>query len=143
MLGPTQGFLKLRWSRFTQVLLTRSCNILPTVLAVFRDLKDLSGLSDLLNVLQSLLLPFAVLPILNFTSMPAVMQEFANGRLSKAITSCIMALVCAINLYFVISYLPSIPHPAYFGLVALLPIGYLGLTAYLAWTCSMPTEQPF
>jgi natural resistance-associated macrophage protein len=95
------------------------------------------------NVLQSLLLPFAVLPILNFTSMPAVMQEFANGRLSKAITSCIMALVCAINLYFVISYLPSIPHPAYFGLVALLPIGYLGLTAYLAWTCSMPTEQPF
>lgn len=42
-----------------------------------------------------------------------------------------MALVCAINLYFVISYLPSLPHPAYFGLVALLAIGYLGLTAYL------------
>lgn len=52
-------------------------------------------------------------------------------RLSKVITSCIMALVCAINLYFVISYLPSLPHPAYFGLVALLAIGYLGLTAYL------------
>lgn len=42
-----------------------------------------------------------------------------------------MALVCAINLYFVISYLPSLPHPAYFGLVALLAIGYVGLTAYL------------
>lgn len=25
-------------------------------------------------------LPFAVLPILTFTSMPALMQEFANGR---------------------------------------------------------------
>ena len=38
------------------MLLTRSCAILPTVLvAVFRDLKDLSGLNDLLNVLQSLL----------------------------------------------------------------------------------------
>lgn len=56
VLGPTQGFLKLRWSRFARVLLTRSCAILPTVLvAVFRDLKDLSGLNDLLNVLQSLL----------------------------------------------------------------------------------------
>lgn len=179
---PTQGFLKLRWSRFARVLLTRSCAILPTVLvAIFRDLRDLSGLNDLLNVLQSLLvrpgvkqnpktpiskatlpvrprphpqrytqpsrveitllvyswenctklgdpgrarlhmqavsrqapssrglqaeaveprcsspcwrshqslhsawsssqLPFAVLPILTFTSMPAVMQEFANGR---------------------------------------------------------------
>ncbi|XP_047578503.1 natural resistance-associated macrophage protein 1 isoform X2 [Lutra lutra] len=80
-------------------------------------------------------LPFAVLPILTFTSMPAVMQEFANGRLSKAITSFIMALVCAINLYFVVIYLPSLPHPAYFVLVALLAAVYLGLTAYLVWTC--------
>lgn len=55
-LPPSQGFLKLRWSRFARVLLTRSCAILPTVLvAVFRDLRDLSGLNDLLNVLQSLL----------------------------------------------------------------------------------------
>lgn len=101
------------------------------LVAVFRNLKDLSGLNDLLNVLQSLLLPFAVLPILTFTSMPALMQEFANGRLSKGITSSIMALICAINLYFVISYLPSLPHPAYFSLVALLAAVYLGLTTYL------------
>lgn len=54
-----------------------------------------------------------------------------SPRLSKVITSCIMALICAINLYFVVSYLPSLPHPAFFGLVALLAVGYLGLTAYL------------
>ena len=58
-----QGFLKLRWSRFTRVLLTRSCAILASVLvAVFRDLRDLSGLNDLLNVLQSLLVSLRVLP---------------------------------------------------------------------------------
>lgn len=57
-----QGFLKLRWSRFARVLLTRSCAILPTVLlAVFRDLRDLSGLNDLLNVLQSLLVSLRAL----------------------------------------------------------------------------------
>lgn len=51
-----RAFWKLRWSRSPRVLLTRSCAILPTVLlAVFRDLQDLSGLNDLLNVLQSLL----------------------------------------------------------------------------------------
>ncbi|XP_051839519.1 natural resistance-associated macrophage protein 1 isoform X3 [Antechinus flavipes] len=75
-----EGLLKLRWSRFARVLFTRSCAILPTILvAIFRDVQDLSGLNDLLNVLQSLLLPFAVLPILTFTSMPAIMQEFTNG----------------------------------------------------------------
>lgn len=42
-----------------------------------------------------------------------------------------MALICAINLYFVIIYLPSLPHPAYFVLVALLAAVYLGLTTYL------------
>ncbi|XP_012301773.1 natural resistance-associated macrophage protein 1 isoform X3 [Aotus nancymaae] len=120
-----EGFLKLRWSRFARVLLTRSCAILPTVLvAVFRDLRDLSGLNDLLNVLQSLL-------------------EFANGPLSKAITASIMALVCAINLYFVISYLPSLPHPAYFGLAALLATAYLGLTTYLVWTCCLAHGTTF
>lgn len=131
-----EGFLRLRWSRFARVLLTRSCAALPAALvAAFRDLRDLSGLNDLLNALQSLLLPFAVLPILTFTSMPALMQEFANGRLSKAIMSSIMTLICAINLYFVVSYLPGLPHPAYFGLVAPLGAAYLGLIAYLVWAC--------
>ncbi|XP_077813692.1 natural resistance-associated macrophage protein 1 isoform X2 [Macaca mulatta] len=139
-----EGFLRLRWSRFARVLLTRSCAILPTVLvAVFRDLRDLSGLNDLLNVLQSLLLPFAVLPILTFTSMPALMQEFANGPLSKVVTSSIMVLVCAINLYFVVSYLPSLPHPAYFGLAALLAAAYLGLSTYLVWTCCLAHGATF
>ncbi|XP_058156107.1 natural resistance-associated macrophage protein 1 [Dasypus novemcinctus] len=139
-----EGFLRLRWSRFARVLLTRCCAILPTVLvAIFRDLRDLSGLNDLLNVLQSLLLPFAVLPILTFTSMPSIMQEFASGRLSKAVTSSIMALICAINLYFVVSYLPSLPHPAYFALVALLAAAYLGLTTYLVWTCCIAHGATF
>ncbi|XP_055967596.1 natural resistance-associated macrophage protein 1 [Sorex fumeus] len=131
-----EGFLRLRWSRFARLLLTRSCAILPTVLvAVFRDLRDLSGLNDLLNVLQSLLLPFAVLPILTFTSMPTLMQEFASGLLSKAVTFAIMVLICAVNLYFVATFVQSIPHPAYLGLVAVLAAAYLGLTAYLVWTC--------
>ncbi|XP_049624023.1 natural resistance-associated macrophage protein 1 [Suncus etruscus] len=131
-----EGFLKLRWSRFARMLLTRSCAILPTVLvAVFRDLRDLSGLNDLLNVLQSLLLPFAVLPILTFTSMPALMREFANGLLSKAVTSIIMVLVSAMNFYFLATFLQKLPHRAYLGLLALPAVAYLSLTAYLIWTC--------
>ncbi|XP_044523480.1 natural resistance-associated macrophage protein 1, partial [Gracilinanus agilis] len=131
-----EGFLKLRWSRFARVLFTRSFAILPTILvAIFRDVQDLSGLNDLLNVLQSLLLPFAVLPILTFTSMPSIMQEFTNGLLSKVTTSLIMGLVCAINLYFVISYLQGLPHPGYHALVAVLAVAYLALFFYLMWTC--------
>ncbi|XP_074154829.1 natural resistance-associated macrophage protein 1 isoform X2 [Sminthopsis crassicaudata] len=131
-----EGFLKLRWSRFARVLFTRSCAILPTILvAIFRDVQDLSGLNDLLNVLQSLLLPFAVLPILTFTSMPAVMREFTNGLICKIITFLLVGLVCSINAYFGITYLQGLPDPAYYGLVAALAALYWALFFYLTWTC--------
>lgn len=50
-----QGFLNLRWSRFSRVLLTRSIAITPTLLvAIFQDVTHLTGMNDFLNVLQSM-----------------------------------------------------------------------------------------
>ncbi|XP_059538892.1 natural resistance-associated macrophage protein 2 isoform X3 [Myotis daubentonii] len=75
-----EGFLNLRWSRFARVILTRSIAIIPTLLvAVFQDVEHLTGMNDFLNVLQSLQLPFALIPILTFTSLRPVMSDFANG----------------------------------------------------------------
>ncbi|XP_070645207.1 natural resistance-associated macrophage protein 2 isoform X6 [Bos indicus] len=75
-----EGFLNLKWSRFARVILTRSIAIIPTLLvAVFQDVEHLTGMNDFLNVLQSLQLPFALIPILTFTSLRPVMSEFANG----------------------------------------------------------------
>uniref|UniRef100_A0A8V0ZP09 Natural resistance-associated macrophage protein 1 n=1 Tax=Gallus gallus TaxID=9031 RepID=A0A8V0ZP09_CHICK len=80
-----EGFLQLRWSRFTRVLFTRSLAILPTLfVAAFRDVSQLTGMNDLLNVLQSILLPFAVLPVLTFTSLRPLMHDFANGLSGRA-----------------------------------------------------------
>ncbi|XP_038642501.1 natural resistance-associated macrophage protein 2-like [Scyliorhinus canicula] len=75
-----EGFLNLKWSRFTRVVFTRSIAITPTLLvAVFQSVDTLTGMNDLLNVLMSLQLPFALIPILTFTSMSSVMHDFANG----------------------------------------------------------------
>ena len=75
-----QGFLNLKWKRWQRVLMTRSIAILPTIfLSVYRGIDDLTGMNDLLNVLMSLQLPFALLPILTFTSSNYIMQDFSNG----------------------------------------------------------------
>ncbi|NWS77925.1 NRAM2 protein, partial [Crotophaga sulcirostris] len=75
-----QGFLNLRWSRFARVLLTRSIAITPTLfVSIFQDVEHLTGMNDFLNVLMSLQLPFALIPVLTFTSLPSVMNDFANG----------------------------------------------------------------
>ncbi|MGH0176989.1 UNVERIFIED_CONTAM: hypothetical protein FKN15_013655 [Acipenser sinensis] len=75
-----EGFLNLKWSRFARVFLTRSIAIIPTLLvAVFQDVQTLTGMNDFLNVLQSMQLPFALIPILTFTSLNSIMNDFANG----------------------------------------------------------------
>lgn len=42
-------------------------------------IEDLTGMNDFLNVLMSVQLPFAVIPLLTFTSSRSVMAEFKNS----------------------------------------------------------------
>ncbi|XP_019409099.1 PREDICTED: natural resistance-associated macrophage protein 1 [Crocodylus porosus] len=127
-----EGFLQLRWSRFARVLFTRSCAIVPTVLvAAFQDVQHLTGMNDLLNVLQSILLPFAVLPVLTFTSLRPLMTDFTNGLPGKLVMALIAALVCAINLYFVVDFLPSLGSVAYWVPAGVVLAAYAAFVAYL------------
>ncbi|CAB1416593.1 unnamed protein product [Pleuronectes platessa] len=92
-----EGFLNLRWSRFARVLLTRSIAITPTLLvAIFQDVQHLTGMNDFLNVLQSMQLPFALIPILTFTSLTSIMNDFANGMVWKISGGIVILLpICA------------------------------------------------
>ncbi|XP_042077994.1 natural resistance-associated macrophage protein 2 isoform X1 [Haplochromis burtoni] len=131
-----EGFLNLRWSRFARVLLTRSIAITPTLLvAIFQDVHHLTGMNDFLNVLQSLQLPFALIPILTFTSLKSIMNDFANGLGWKISGGILILGVCAINMYFVIVYVTALNSVVLYVLAALLSVAYLAFVAYLAWHC--------
>ncbi|XP_034054344.1 natural resistance-associated macrophage protein 2-like isoform X2 [Gymnodraco acuticeps] len=131
-----EGFLNLRWSRFARVLLTRSIAITPTLLvAIFQDVKHLTGMNDFLNVLQSMQLPFALIPILTFTSMKSIMNDFANGMVWKISGGVVILVVCAINMYFVVVYVTALHSVLLYVLAALLSLAYLCFVGYLAWHC--------
>ncbi|XP_060714305.1 natural resistance-associated macrophage protein 2 [Tachysurus vachellii] len=131
-----EGFLNLRWSRFARVLLTRSIAIFPTLLvAIFQDVTHLTGMNDFLNVLQSMQLPFALIPILTFTSLTSIMNDFANGLFWKITGGLTILMVCAINLYFVVVYVTALHSVLLYVLAALVSIAYLCFIAYLAWHC--------
>ncbi|XP_059188784.1 natural resistance-associated macrophage protein 2-like [Centropristis striata] len=131
-----EGFLNLRWSRFARVLLTRSIAITPTLLvAIFQDVQHLTGMNDFLNVLQSMQLPFALIPILTFTSLPSLMNEFANGLVFKIGGGVVVLIVCAINMYFVVVYVTELDSAWLYVLAAILSIAYLTFVGYLAWLC--------
>ncbi|CAH8463661.1 unnamed protein product [Schistosoma turkestanicum] len=131
-----EGFLNLKWKRWQRVLLTRSIAILPTILTtVFRGIDDLTGMNDFLNVLMSIQLPFAVIPLLTFTSSRSVMAEFKNSIPVSIFAYLISIAVVSINLFLGSVVIKSrLPHhwAAYLGM-GLLFVCYLGFVFYLIW----------
>ena len=127
-----EGFLDLRWSRTKRILLTRSIAICPTLLlAIFSDINHLTDLNDLLNVLQSLQLPFALIPVIHFASMNCLMGDFVNNLAWKIIGSLIALIVICINMYFVVTYIGQLPYVVLKVFASLLVALYLVFVGYL------------
>uniref|UniRef100_A0A8C9CW09 Solute carrier family 11 member 2 n=1 Tax=Panthera leo TaxID=9689 RepID=A0A8C9CW09_PANLE len=140
----TYGFLNLKWSRFARVILTRSIAIIPTLLvAIFQDVEHLTGMNDFLNVLQSLQLPFALIPILTFTSLRPVMSDFANGIGWRIAGGILVLIVCSINMYFVMVYVQELGHVALYVVAAVVSVAYLSFVLYLGWQCLIALGMSF
>uniref|UniRef100_A0A8C3QTF1 Solute carrier family 11 member 2 n=1 Tax=Cyanoderma ruficeps TaxID=181631 RepID=A0A8C3QTF1_9PASS len=132
-----EGFLNLRWSRFARVLLTRSIAVTPTLfVAIFQDVEHLTGMNDFLNVLMSLQLPFALIPVLTFTSLPSIMFWKVAGGL-------LILLICCINMYFVVAYVMSLHNLGLYIGAAVLSVIYLSFVAYLTWLCLVALGASF
>jgi len=136
-----EGFLNLQWAKWQRVLFTRTIAILPTFfIAFYEEINQLSGMNDLLNCLMSLMLPFAVIPTITFTSNKKIMGDFANGFVSRVFSVLLSLLLIAVNTYFVLSYVIDlgITNIAFilflvlFGLVYLLFCLYLTIDMMLA-----------
>ncbi|XP_048072729.1 natural resistance-associated macrophage protein 2 isoform X5 [Ursus arctos] len=139
-----EGFLNLKWSRFARVILTRSIAIIPTLLvAIFQDVEHLTGMNDFLNVLQSLQLPFALIPILTFTSLRPVMNDFANGIGWRIAGGILVLIVCSINMYFVLVYVQELGHVALYVVAAVVSVAYLSFVFYLGWQCLIALGMSF
>ena len=69
----------------------------------------------MLNVLQSLQLPFALIPILTFAGSSKIMGRYAMGRGSCVVLWSLAVLVMGINTYFVIIYIQQLPRWAFYS----------------------------
>ena len=81
-----EGFLHIRVRPWLRRLITRSLAIIPAVLVIgFAGEDKVTSLLILSQVVLSFQLPFAVIPLIQFTSNRAKMGEFANSRLTTVI----------------------------------------------------------
>ena len=94
-----EGFLHIRLPAWLRRLITRGLALIPavTVAALYGE----SGTAQLLvlsQVVLSMQLPFAVIPLVAFTSDRAKMGEFANPRWLKALAWTVAGVIVALNL---------------------------------------------
>ena len=76
-----EGFLKITLPNYLRLAITRAVALVPaTCVAVVANSDSLAAdkLDEWLNVLQSVQIPFAILPLLRFTSDPRIMGDFVN-----------------------------------------------------------------
>lgn len=77
-----EGFLHMAWPRWRRVLVTRLIAIVPTLAVTLfaNGVHSLTGMNDLLNCVQMIQLPFALIPVITFTANQHVMFEFKTSR---------------------------------------------------------------
>jgi manganese transport protein len=93
-----EGFLDIRLKPWVRRLITRSLAILPAVLVIgIAGEGKLTSLLILSQVVLSFQLPFAVIPLVKFTSERAKMGEFVNSRFTTAIAWVVSAAILFFN----------------------------------------------
>lgn len=131
------GFLNLRLKKWIRALITRSFAIIPTIIvALIFDTSDdmLDVLNEWLNVLQSVQIPFAVIPLLYLVSKEEIMGIFRIGPVLKTISWLVAILVIMINGYLILDFFSSEVRGLLFGsVVCVFAAAYALFIVYLIW----------
>jgi manganese transport protein len=95
-----EGFINLRMRPWLRRLVTRLIAIIPAVIVtVLYGERGTGPLLILSQVILSLQLPFAVFPLVSFTSDPAKMGAFVNPTWVKLLAWAVAVVIAALNVW--------------------------------------------
>src|ERR1700730_18003047 len=93
-----EGFLDIRLKPWVRRLITRTLAIIPAVLVIgIAGEGKVTSLIILSQVVLSFQLPFAVIPLIQFTGNRLKMGEFANSRATSVIAWVVAAAIIFLN----------------------------------------------
>jgi manganese transport protein len=135
-----EGFVRLRMSPLKRRLLTRLLALVPAVAVLFLVGED--GVLKLLimsQVVLSLQLPFAIVPLIRFTSAPGIMGSLVSPPWLRRLACAAALLIVALNAWLVLRTLAPVG-----GRWAWVALGLLALLCcgLLAWIALVPLKAP-
>jgi manganese transport protein len=94
-----EGFLNFRMRPWLRRLITRSLAVIPAAITIYVAGNQASlGLLLLSQAILSMQLPFAIIPLIHFTSDPARMGKFASARWVRILAWVTAAVIVGLNL---------------------------------------------
>lgn len=102
----TSGFLRLKLSTWWRTAAVRLFTLGPTlsVALLVRSEGQLTVLTEILNVIQSIVLPLVVIPLLTFTSSKKIMGVYANRPWSVVALVLVLLFLTGMNGYLAVSF---------------------------------------
>ncbi|KAL8230423.1 hypothetical protein R6Q57_000201 [Mikania cordata] len=129
-----QGFLDLRMKPWLRNFLTRCLAIVPSlIVALIGGSAGAGKLIIIASMILSFELPFALIPLLKFTSSKTKMGSHANSKTISTITWIIGSLIMGINIYFLADHLISVLVHGKVTLVVKILCGVLGFSGMLIY----------
>lgn len=99
-----EGFLHIRIKPWLRRIISRVLAIIPAVIMIYiSGGHDTVGLLVISQVVLSMQLPFAIFPLLMFTSNPHYMGEFVNPTWLKIIGYAICIIIAMLNFYLLVT----------------------------------------
>jgi len=98
-----EGFIHIKVAPWLRRLITRSLAIIPTIIVVaITGERGTEKLLLLSQVILSLQLSFAVVPLVIFTGSRKTMGEFVNGRWLQGLSWFVAVLIAGLNAWFLV-----------------------------------------
>ncbi|PON57272.1 NRAMP-like metal transporter [Parasponia andersonii] len=131
-----QGFLDLRLKPWIRNFLTRCLAIVPSlIVAIIGGSAGAGKLIIIASMILSFELPFALVPLLKFTSSKTKMGIYVNSVAISVVTWIIGSLIMAINIYYLITGFIHFLIHSHLQVVAVVFLGifgFSGMAVYLA-----------
>jgi len=134
-----EGYLNLRIQPWVRRIITRLIAIVPAVVVILIYGEGVTGkLLILSQVILSLQLGFAIIPLIHFVSDKTKMKGFHISRITQIAAWIIATIIVSLNAKLVYdeisSWLESSSHPVFLWVTVVpLAFGFLGLLLYIVF----------
>lgn len=127
-----RGFFDLDLPLWQSTLITRSVAVIPSMVVALAFASNMDGLNQWINVAQSLLLPFAVVPLVRITCSEKIMGPYANPWWVQIGLWLMTVMILGFNIYSVVEGFDwskggTIAGTVIVGIVYVAAVGYMVL----------------